>query len=202
MAKPNFRNMKKTILHIIDNLGRGGAETMLVTVLKQLPDYRNIVVTLRPENDFGDDLQCDAHICLNMHSPLQTPAAAWKLRNIIRKYEVDMVHSHLFWSTVVARLGVPAHIPLISTVHAFVASSIEYRPWHMRLIEKWTYRLRRSTIVAVAKGALDEYFSFIGVQPHNAVHLYTFGQAIFLSHISATGAEKNFLSGRLTPPVD
>jgi glycosyltransferase involved in cell wall biosynthesis len=174
--------MKKTILHIIDNLGRGGAETMLVTVLKQLPDYRNIVVTLGPENEFGDELHCDEYYCLNMRSPLQAPAAAWKLRSIIRKHKVEMVHSHLFWSTVVARIGVPAGIPLISTVHAFVASSIEYRPWHMRMIEKWTYRIRRSTIVAVAKGALDEYFSFIGVQSHNAVHLYTFADtAVFSS---------------------
>ncbi len=166
--------MKKTILHIIDNLGRGGAETMLVTVLKQLPDYRNIVVTLGPEDDFGDELQCDGRYCLNMQSPLQAPLAALKLRKIIRKNDVQLVHSHLFWSTVVARLAVPARIPLISTIHAFVASSIEYRPWYMRMIEKWTYRIRRSTIVAVAKGALDEYFSFIGVQPHQAAHLYTF----------------------------
>lgn len=184
--------MKKTILHIIDNLGRGGAETMLVTVLKQLPDYRNIVVTLGPENEFGDDLQCDEYICLQMRSPLQAPLAAMKLRRIIRKYQVDMVHSHLFWSTVVARMGVPARVPLISTVHAFVASSIEYRPWHMRLIEKWTYRIRRSTIVAVAKGALDEYFSFIGVQPHNAIHLYTFADTAVFSNQEEKKSHKSF----------
>ena len=73
-----------------------------------------------------------------------------------------------------ARVGVPKSIPLITTIHAFVASSIEYKPWRMRLIEKLTYKIRKSTIVAVAKGALEEYFSFIDVKPHNACHLYTF----------------------------
>ncbi|MBL0357656.1 MAG: glycosyltransferase [Chitinophagaceae bacterium] len=166
--------MKKTILHIIDNLGRGGAETMLVTVVKQLPEYNNIIVTLSSENEFGKEVEGQDVFCLNMHSPLQVPFAAIRLRKIIKENNVSIVHSHLFWSTIVARLGVPKNTPLITTIHAFVASSIEYKPWHMKLIEKYTYKIRKSKIVAVAKGALEEYFSFINVTPHNACHLYTF----------------------------
>jgi glycosyltransferase involved in cell wall biosynthesis len=166
--------MKETILHIIDNLDRGGAETMLVTVTKQLKDYNNIIVTLHPENEFKDDLKCDQLICLNLTSNFLIPSAALKLRKIIKENKVAIVHSHLFWSTVVARLGTPKRIPLITTIHAFVASSIEYRPWRMHVIEKLTYKIRKSTIIAVAKGALDEYFSFINVKPHKACSLYTF----------------------------
>jgi glycosyltransferase involved in cell wall biosynthesis len=166
--------MKKTILHIIDNLGRGGAETMLVTVTKQLGDFNNIIVTLYPENEFGEDLKCDQLICLNLQSNFHIPAAAFKLRKIIKENNVDIVHSHLFWSTVVARLGTPKKIPLITTIHSFVASSLEYRPWRMHVIEKLTYKVRKSIIVAVAKGALDEYFNFINVKPHKACSLYTF----------------------------
>jgi glycosyltransferase involved in cell wall biosynthesis len=166
--------MKKTILHIIDNLGRGGAETMLVTVVKQLSEYNNIIVTLYPENEFGNELQCDKLYCLNLRSKILTPVAALQLRNIIKDNDVSIVHSHLFWSTIVARMAVPRKIPLITTIHAFVASSIEYRPWRMRMMEALTYRIRKSTIVAVAKGALEEYFNFINVKPHQAYHLYTF----------------------------
>jgi len=183
--------MKKTILHIIDNLGRGGAETMLVTVVKQLPEYNNIIVTLKPENEFGNELDHDGMYCVHMNSPLQVPMAAIKLRRIIKENNVSIVHSHLFWSTVVARMGVPKNIPLITTIHAFVTSSIEYKPWHMRLIEKLTYRIRKSTIVAVAKGALEEYFSFIDVKPHNACHLYTFvDTSIFKGGPVKTSSEK------------
>ncbi|MFT3682944.1 MAG: glycosyltransferase [Ferruginibacter sp.] len=165
--------MKKTILHIIDNLGRGGAETMLVTVIKQLPDYNHIIVTLRPENEFGNEVQCDKYFCLHLKKIL-TPLAVLKLKKIIRENNVSMVHSHLFWSTIVARLAVPKNIPLLTTIHAFVASSIEYRPWRMRVMEKLTYMVRKSTIIAVAKGALNEYFRFINIKPHSAYHLYTF----------------------------
>lgn len=52
--------MKKTILHIIDNLSRGGAETMLVAVTKNLPDYHNIIVTLNEVNEFEEgEVKCD-----------------------------------------------------------------------------------------------------------------------------------------------
>lgn len=147
---------------------------MLVTVTKQLKDYNNIIVTLCPENEFGDDVKCDQLICLNLTSNFLIPSVAIKLRKIIRENKVDIVHSHLFWSTVVARLGTPKRIPLITTIHCFVASSVEYRPWRMQVIEKLTYKVRKSTIVAVAKGALDEYFSFINVKPHKACSLHTF----------------------------
>ena len=33
--------MKKKIVHFIFNLGRGGAETMMVRVIKELPEYQH-----------------------------------------------------------------------------------------------------------------------------------------------------------------
>jgi glycosyltransferase involved in cell wall biosynthesis len=179
--------MKKTIVHIIDNLARGGAETMLVTVTKNLPEYNNIIVTLYPQNEFGSELHCDKLVCLNLSSPLMIPMAALKLRALIKEHKVDIVHSHLFWSTVVARLGVPKKIPLITTIHTFVKTSVEYQPWRMRVLEKLTYLCRKNVIIAVAKGALDEYFDFIKVKPYKAFALYTFvDTAIFndqLTHV-------------------
>ncbi len=181
--------MKKTIVHIIDNLGRGGAETMLVAVTKQLPEYNNIIVTLSPENDFGTELECNTIFCLNLKSVLLAPVAAIKLRAIIKKNKVAMVHSHLFWSTVVARMGVPKNIPLITTIHAFVASSIEYQPWKMRMLERLTYKIRKSTILTVAKGALDEYFNLIKVKPHQAQALYTFVDPLVFNETNNNGSK-------------
>jgi L-malate glycosyltransferase len=167
--------MKKTIVHIIDDLGRGGAETMLVTIAKNLSAYHNIIVTLYPRNEFSKaEMNGIEMYCLHLQSRLHIPLAAAQLKKLLIDKKVDLVHSHLFWATVVARFGVPTKIPLLTTIHAFVKSSVEYKPWRMRLIEKWTYNYRKSTIIAVAKGALEEYFSFIGIKPHNAVAVYTF----------------------------
>ena len=166
--------MKKTILHFIYDLGRGGAETMLVRVLKELPEYNNIVVTLYGDNHFKDELECTQYICLEQRSLFHFPSSAFKLRRIIKQYKVDIVHTHLFWPTLIARMGVPKNVPLITTIHAFIATSVEYKNRHIRLLDKISYRFRRSVIIGVAKGATEEYFSFLNIRPYKAYSLYTF----------------------------
>ena len=166
--------MKKTILHIIYNLGRGGAETMLVSVLKELNDYNNIVITLDSTNDFLGELICDKHICLGCSKPWQVPVAIFRLKKIIRTYRPDLVHTHLFWPTLIARLAVPCKIPLITTIHSYVATSIEYKSVAVKLIDQISYRFRKNIIVGVSKGVLDEYFGFLKLIPFKTHVLYTF----------------------------
>ena len=165
--------MKKTILHFIYDLGRGGAETMLVQVLKNLKEYNNIVVTLHPLHHFKEELECDKYICLDP-SPLMLPLNAMRLRRIIKEYNVDIVHTHLFWPTLIARVAVPKKIPLITTIHAFIATAVEYKKWFIRYIDKVSYKFRKSVIIGVAKGATEEYFSFLKISPYKAYTLYTF----------------------------
>lgn len=166
--------MKKKVIHFIFNLGRGGAETMLVRVIKELNEYENIVVTLFPLDHFGKELQCDKLICLNLRSLFSLPFSVFKFRKLVKAEQPDIVHTHLFWPTVIARLAVPKKIPLITTIHAFIATSVEYKHWHIRFLDKLSYRFRKSIIIVVAKGALQEYFSFLHLQPYKAYALYTF----------------------------
>ena len=166
--------MKKKIIHFIFNLGRGGAETMMVRVIKELDEYEHVVVTLFPLNNFGTELQCDKLVCLNLWSLFSLPLAVFKFRRLVKKEKPAMVHTHLFWPTVIARAAVPKNIPLITTIHAFIATSVEYKHWHIRFLDKLTYRLRKTIIIVVAKGALEEYFSFLKLKPYKAYALYTF----------------------------
>ena len=166
--------MKKTILHFIFSLGRGGAETMLVRAIRELKEYNNIVLTLKDENDFGDELQCDKYICLNLKTVAAYPLAIISLKKIIKNNNVDIVHSHLFWPTLICRMAVPKNIPLITTIHAFIATSVEYKKWYIRNLDRLSYKLRKSIIVAVAKGAQEEYFSFLQLTPYKTYVLYTF----------------------------
>jgi glycosyltransferase involved in cell wall biosynthesis len=166
--------MKKKIIHFIFNLGRGGAETMLVRVIKELPEYQHVVVTLFPMNHFENELQCDTFICLNLSSLFSLPFSILKFRRVVKKEKPDLVHTHLFWPTIIARIAVPKKIPLLTTIHAFIATSIEYTNWHIRFLDKLTYRLRKNIIIGVAKGATEEYFSFLQLKPYRAYTLYTF----------------------------
>ena len=166
--------MKKKIIHFIFNLGRGGAETMLVRVIKELEEYEHVVVTLFPLNHFGNELQCDKLICLNLGSLFSLPWAVFKFRKLVKVEQPAIVHTHLFWPTVIARAAIPKRIPLITTIHAFIANSVEYKHWHIRVLDKITYRFRNSIIIVVAKGALEEYFYFLKLKPYKAYTLYTF----------------------------
>ena len=166
--------MKKKIVHFIFNLYRGGAETMMVRVIKELPEYEHVVVTLFPGNNFGDELQCKKWVCLNIRSLLALPLAFFKFKKLITQEKPDLVHTHLFWPTLVARFSVPKKIPLITTIHAFIATSVEYKHWYIRFLDRLSYKFRKSIIIVVAKGALNEYFSFLKLKPYKAFALYTF----------------------------
>ena len=166
--------MKKKIIHFIFNLGRGGAETMLVRVIKELDEYEHVVVTLFPLNHFGNELQCDKLICLNLSTLFSLPWAVFRFRKLVKKEQPAIVHTHLFWPTIIARAAVPKGIPLITTIHAFIATSVEYKKWYIRFLDKTSFLLRKSVIIGVAKGATKEYFSFLGIKPYKAYALYTF----------------------------
>ncbi|MBN8835547.1 MAG: hypothetical protein ABS68_00465 [Niastella sp. SCN 39-18] len=165
---------KKKILHIIYNLGRGGAETMLVGVLKKLGQYHNIVVTISDVNDFKEELVCDQHISFSGNSLTQLPAMVSKLKKIIRDQKPHLVHSHLPYSNFVARLATPASIPLVTTIHTAISAAVDYKKWIIRFLDRFTYRFRKSTIIAVSQQALRDYFSVLHVKPGKAFVIYTF----------------------------
>lgn len=166
--------MKKTILHFIYRLGRGGAETMLVRVVQELPEYNNIIVEMYGDNAFGKELLCDKYISMNLRSTFLLPLAIKKLRRIIIEHNVDMVHTHLFWPTAIARIATPTKIPLVTTIHTSVSAALDYKLWRIRVIDRITYRLRKSIIIGVSKTALKDYFTFLNLKPSRSYLLNTF----------------------------
>ena len=165
---------KKTIIHFIYDLGRGGAETMLVEVVKELKEYRNIIVTHTNKNHFGPELQCDQLICLNQETVFDVPRTVFKLRRIIKKERPSFVHSHLPWPTMIARIAVPQKIPLITTIHNSVATSRDYKRWYVRFLDKLTYSWRKSTIIAVSQVSYNDYFSILKLKSYKSYVLHTF----------------------------
>jgi glycosyltransferase involved in cell wall biosynthesis len=180
---------KKTILHIINNFGRGGAETMLVSVLKELKEYNNIVVTLYEENRFDDDLQFDKYYCLKLKSVFFLPLSIIKLRRIIKANGVQLVHSHLYWPTFAARFAMPKRVPLITTIHTSVAFTKDYKKSVIRFLDRVSYNFRKSTIIAVAKGAMQQYFELLKIKPFKAHVLYTFVDTGIFNNEGAAGIE-------------
>ena len=165
---------KKTILHIIQNFGIGGAETAVVGVLKNLTEYNNIVVTLDDLNEFGIELQYSKYYCLNLSSYYLFPLAIKKLKKIIKDNNVDLVHSQLYWSTVLARFACPTSVPLVTSIQASLTDSVEYKKKWIGWLDKFSYNKKRSTILGVSKYTLDDYFTFLKLKKHENFVLYNF----------------------------
>lgn len=167
-------NNRKTILHIIQNFGRGGAETAVIGVLKNLTEYNNIVVTLDDLNEFGNELKYDKYYSLNLRSYYLFPFAIKKLRKIIKENKVDLVHSQLYWSTVLARFACPKNIPLVTSIQASLSDSLEYKKKWICSLDRYSYNKRKSTILGVSNHTLEDYFSFLHLKKQDAFTLYNF----------------------------
>lgn len=171
---------RKKIIHFIPSLGRGGAETMLVQVVRALTEYDHVIVTLDPANHFESGEINATCICLNLPSVWRYPQAVLQFRKLVKAQRPDVVHTHLYWPTVIARLAVPRFVPLISTLHAFIAEAPEYRKNFIRMLDRMSFRRRPSVLLAVAEGALKEYVSLLRINPAEAHVLHTFVDAAFI----------------------
>jgi glycosyltransferase involved in cell wall biosynthesis len=147
---------------------------LLVNILKNLHDYNNIVVTLDGLNEFGDELQCDRYYSLNLKSYYLFWTAIPRLRKIIREHNADIVHSHLYFSTLLARMATPKNVALVSTIHASVSESIEYKKSVIRFADQWTYKKRPGVLIGVSKNTIDDYFSYLKLKKGEYHVLYNF----------------------------
>ena len=165
---------RKTIIHLIVSLERGGAETMLVQVLKELKEFNNIVVTLNDRNHFKDDLECDEYICLHKPAFRKLPVSILKFHSLINKYKPDVVHSHLALPNFIARMATPRNIPLINTIHTSVSRAEDYKKLSIRFLERFTYHYRKPTIISVSNIARNDYFNLLKINPTKHYVLHTF----------------------------
>lgn len=168
--------MKPGIVHFIFNLGRGGAETLIVRVASRMDDYEHTIVTLFDVNHFKEETQHIRYVSLNLklYHLLFFPWVAFRFRRLLSTLKPDIVHAHLLWPVVIARMAVPKKIPLVTTIHGYISQLIDYRKWYFRWLDRFTFKLRPSTVLAVSKVALDEYLHFLKHPPMHQEVLYTF----------------------------
>ena len=115
--------LMKTILHIIDTTGPGGAETVFIDLITHLPrdKYRAIVV-IRGKGWVYEEL------CRRGITPVLLDAKGsfnWRylkaLVSLIRRENVDIIQSHLLGSNVYSALaGILSRTPVIATFHGAV----------------------------------------------------------------------------------
>jgi glycosyltransferase involved in cell wall biosynthesis len=153
------------VLWLTKGLGRGGAESLLVSCARALDTSRFDVEAayLLPWKDALVGTLAEAGVpayCLGSGRPLDA-SWIWRLRRLVRRQRYDVVHTHMPIPAVAARLGLGPHAPRL--VHT------EHGTWH---------HYRRPTYVAnMATYALNDHVIAVSravaesIQPGRVPHL-------------------------------
>jgi glycosyltransferase involved in cell wall biosynthesis len=171
------------VLHLINTLIVGGAETMVVDSVAALrarhPGDEHYVVTVYQGGPLQSRVEQGGTPYLNLgfrkHNPL---AAIRRLRRFVRDHRIDIVHAHLYEAAILARLALPRGVKLVSTYHTTFhdPASIDFS-WRRLVIDRLTYRKVHSFIF-VADSVRDDHLKRLPLGD-NAVVLKNFTSAEF-----------------------
>jgi glycosyltransferase involved in cell wall biosynthesis len=146
----------KTILHVVDTTGPGGAETIFIDLASRLPaDRYRPVVLIRGKGWVYEELQRRGIEPVIMDAK---GSFNWRfLKNmvaLVRREKVDLIQSHLLGSNVYCSLaGLLTHTPVVATFHGAVDFAGEGR---LKGLKYMAINAGTSAIVAVSKSLMDE----------------------------------------------
>jgi glycosyltransferase involved in cell wall biosynthesis len=145
----------KTILHVIDTTGPGGAETVFIQLADKLRQRGfRCIVAIR-----GPGWVCEQLVARGF-TPYIIPAKGsfnWRflreLVRLIRRERVDVIQSHLLGSNVYcAMAGLIARKPVVATFHGMVDVGPNER---FRGLKLWLMNRGVANFVAVSKSLRD-----------------------------------------------
>ncbi len=101
--------MARKILHIVTGLGTGGAEAMLVKLLKKLDrrKFRSSVLSLMERGALADTLEAEGIPVefLGLRPPLPSPLALFRLGDIVRRQKPDLLQGWMYHGNLAATIG-------------------------------------------------------------------------------------------------
>lgn len=149
---------KPKLLLIIDTLKKGGAEMLLLGILPQLNiKFEVILVTLSAECDFNEpDIISSQRYNLGFKRKISLATCVLKLKKIIKKHAPVLVHSHLVYSSLVARCACLHRIPVLYSIHGELSKNDFNNSKILTFLERNTIRKNHS-LIAVSDAALSDY---------------------------------------------
>lgn len=114
---------KLRLLHLIEDLGSGGAERLLYTNLKHFDrdEIENAVVTIFAEKDYWKSpieelgVRVNSLACTGLSD---FPRSIRELRRRIEEFRPEIIHTHLWAANIIGRIGGKiTNVPVISSIH-------------------------------------------------------------------------------------
>lgn len=149
---------KLKILHIIDTLGVGGAEKLLVNVVNNMPEFEHhIVYLMEPDTIAGAFAAGIKVTCLGFRRKRDYPGAILRLRKLIKKEGITVVHAHLHASTMIARFAAPKNCRVINTLHSMPVKRSRISNLIFWMSRKISYNPSRHFVIGVSGAVLKAY---------------------------------------------
>jgi L-malate glycosyltransferase len=162
------------VLNVIETLGLGGAEQLLVTTHRYLDRSRfePAVACLFGPNPLAEDLQnLDVPVYeLGLSGPLDLLRGILHLRRLIREERFEIVHTHLYYANVAGRFAAWGRARVVTTLHN--ADYTHEDPGTLvfrgkKLLDRFTGKLINEALLAVSDEVRRDFtqqLGFLGIQ--------------------------------------
>lgn len=161
------------LVHIINGLRIGGAESLLVTLSEEL--YRRgiplTIVTLRPNNKgVQDKIEAVGGRVVEFPSrKLRDWGRLQALGQFLESENVDVMHTHLTMANILGQwLGWRLKIPTVSSLHNIHMRS-QNNFWHHQL-ENWLLNNKAAAVVAVGESVAAAHADRLKQQKIRVIH--------------------------------
>jgi len=167
----------RRVLSVIETLGRGGAERLLVTQHRHLDPKRfaTQVVALFEPTPLAEELaDCGVSVVrMALPGPRSLPIAVARLRSVLRQWRPDVVHTHLYYANIAGRLAARGLAPVFTTLHNPDYSfedpgTIRFRA--KKWLDRKTGRGLTSRFIAVSSHVKRDFESHLGFQDIEVLH--------------------------------
>lgn len=162
---------KIRVLQLIDRLGPGGAEALLVTLASCIDrahfDLHVLALRPCPDSEVAPRLRrLGIPVAeLNHRGSYDLPALIAVMR-YIRRHRIDIVHTHLLAADVTGRVaGFLTRRPVVSTIHN-CRTDLDKEPYRRQWMERWTARMMCQRLVAVSELLREETAAWFGLPLH------------------------------------
>jgi len=128
-----------TVLHLIESLGFGGTERQLVQfIARSSAPMNHLVLTWAEPRDLASELPREPLAPdASGRGPRNALSAARLVRDVVRRSNVQVVHTHLSTAELLAAVSVPRDIPIVASRRG--RNRHDERAW-FRLVESFSHR--------------------------------------------------------------
>ena len=159
------------ILHVIDHLGLGGAQSALLDIVRSTSraEYAVEVAVMHGRGQFADALEAEGfhvHVLSKTKNP---PAYLWNFPRLLRAGNYDILHFHLNGANWIAKtLAAAMGSQTARIAHDHTSGNLKFRGWQTLGPDAATHHFS-DAVIAVAQDVKDFLMRYEALAPDKVV---------------------------------